>query len=315
MPIALRRHPDAADAEALHALYDGADLAAADAFRAAGATVIVPHAEHWSADDVEAIGATGMELYNFHANIDMDIREEFLGLPPDDAIANALIYYLDTRDPEPDLTITAFLEENGADLRIFDTLLGRGVRIAGILGNDVHQNSFPGEQSDGERGDSYRRLLRWMSNYFLVEERSPEGTLAALEAGRLYASFDAFGTPDGFDFRAEDECGGRVEMGGTATLDCAPVLRLQVPEVLDLDPDLPAPVIRAAILRVDADGREEVATGSAGEVAYTPDVPGVYRVVVTIVPEHYRGYFNGVDEDYVREFPWIYGNPVHIEAP
>src|SRR6185436_7422675 len=107
MPIALRRHPDAATAEALHDLYDEADLAAADAMRAAGGVVIVPHAEHWTADAIEAIQATGMELYNFHANIDRDIREQFLGLPADDAIAQVLIYTLDQGEPEPDLALTA----------------------------------------------------------------------------------------------------------------------------------------------------------------------------------------------------------------
>ena len=315
MPIALRHHPDAASAEELHDLYDRADLATADAMRAAGGVVVIPHAEHWNADDIEAIQATAMELYNFHANIDRDIREEFLGLPADDAIAAALIYALDQDHPEPDLTLTAFLAENEADLATFDTLHARGVRIAGVLGNDVHQNSFPGLQSDGERGDSYRRLLRWMSNYFLVEERSPEGVLEALAVGRLYAAFDALGTPDGFDFRAEDECTGRVEMGGTTTVECAPVLRLTVPTVQGLDPSLPDPVIRAAVLRVDGETREEVATGSAGEVAYTPETPGVFRAVVTITPEHYRPYYNGADEAYVHEFPWVYGNPVHVEAP
>lgn len=315
MALALRHHPDAASPEELHDLYDRADLATADAMRAAGGVVVIPHAEHWTADDIEAIRPTGMELYNFHANVDREIREQFLGLPADDAIAAALIYALDQGHPEPDLTLTAFLQENGADLRLFDTLHARGVRIAGVLGNDVHQNSFPGLQSDGERGDSYRRLLRWMSNYFLVTERSPEGVLEALAAGRLYASFDALGTPEGFDFRAEDECTGRVEMGGTATLDCAPVLRLAVPAVQGLDPSLPDPVIRAVILRVDGETREEVATGSAGEVVFAPEQAGVFRAVVSITPEHYRPYYNGADEAYVHEFPWIYGNPVHVEAP
>ena len=315
MPVGLRSHLAAADADELSALYNGDDLVSADAMRAAGALVLINHAEHWNADHVEEIRATGMELYNFHANVDLEIREEWLGLPSGDALAEAIIYMLDQAHPEPDLALTAFLEENEPDLVLFDTLHARGVRIAGFLGNDVHQNSLPGLMADGERGDSYRRLLKWMSNYFLVTDRSPEAVLDALAAGRLYSSFDALGTPDGFDFRADDECDGRVEMGGTARLDCAPVLRLVVPTVHDLDPSMPAPVIACTILRVDAEGREEVATGPSGEVAYEPDQPGVFRPVVRITPEHLRPYYHGADADYVREFIWIYGNPIHVEAP
>lgn len=313
MPVALRQHVEAADIDERHAIYDGTDLAAVEAMRAAGALVLIPHAEHWSPDDIEAIQASGMELYNFHANVDLDIREQWLGLPSGDAIANALIYMLDQDEPEPDLALTAFLEENAPDLATFDALHARGVRIAGFLGNDVHQNSIPGLMADGERGDSYRRLLRWMSNYFLVTERSPEAVLDALAAGRLYAAFDAFGTPEGFDFRAEDDCAGRTEMGGTASLACAPVLRLTVPTVHGLDPSLPAPVIHAAILRVDADGREEVATGAAGEVTFEPAEPGIFRPVIRITPEHYRPYYHGAHDAYMREFIWIYGNPVHVD--
>ncbi|MBI2895955.1 MAG: hypothetical protein HYY06_20525 [Deltaproteobacteria bacterium] len=312
MPVVEREHPGVTGTQDLHDLMNASDLAAADAMRGTGALVLVPHAEHWTPERVVEIGATGIELYNFHANLDRDIREEYLGLPADDAIANVLIYALDQDHPEPDLAFTAFFAENGPDIDLFDTLLGRGVPITGLGGNDVHQNSAPGLLADGERGDSYRRLLRWLSNYLLVDELTADAALEAIAAARLYVAFDAFGTPAGFDFRAEDGCGDRTEMGGEVDLACEPALTLDVPSVHALDPSLPAPIVRASILRVGEGVREEVATAAGGQVVHVPAASGVYRAVVWITPEHYRPYFNGADAPYVREFPWVYSNAIRV---
>ena len=59
--------------------------------------------------------------------------------------------------------------------------------MIGTAGTDAHQNVLPILLRDGERGDSYRRMLRWFSNMVLVEsgEPTPATAQAALEAGRL----------------------------------------------------------------------------------------------------------------------------------
>ena len=49
-------------------------------------------------------------------------------------------------------------------------LLGQGRRLFGTAGTDAHQNSLPIEFRDGERGDSYRRMMSWFSNVALVSD-------------------------------------------------------------------------------------------------------------------------------------------------
>lgn len=88
--------------------------------------------------------------------------------------------------------------------------------VTGITGTDVHENSFPGIMRDGEGGDSYRRLMRWISNVTLISgDISPASVKAAVLAGRSYVAFEVLGVPSGFDFHAEGS-GDVVEMGGQA---------------------------------------------------------------------------------------------------
>ncbi len=50
------------------------------------------------------------------------------------------------------------------------------------VGTDAHENSFPIMLRDGERGDSYRRLLRWADSPERLIRCPAERTLAARAA-------------------------------------------------------------------------------------------------------------------------------------
>src|SRR5207248_2980616 len=149
---------------------------------------------------------------------------------------------------------------------------------------------------DGERLDSYRRLMIWFSNHLLVRPDA-DGTWddrhlkEALQHGRLYGAFEVFGYPVGFDYRAESPNATGVavhEMGEEVSIADGVELVAVAPRIERLDSSKPAPKITVRILRAIQDGWDEVATGE-GPVRFTPTKPGAYRAEVRMVPNHLKG--------------------------
>jgi hypothetical protein len=307
MPIMLDDHVPG-DVAMRHAIYNGDTRADADSMRAAGALVWIPHSEQRTVDHIRDIAPTGLEVYQLHANIDPDIRQDYLGLDSAGAI-QAVAEFADTADtgPEPDLALISFLSPNTPALDKWDALLGEGVRLVGTGGTDAHQNALPIILRDGERGDSYRRMLRWFSNVVLVgDPGDPAAIEAAIAAGRVFVAFEMFGTPVGFDVVAgAAELGDEVGVGGT--------IDVTLPAVYQLDPALPAPEIRGRIVRVDATGRHEVAAGPGPTLSAPLDQIGAYRVEVSIVPRHLGPYLGHLGTALVdAEYVWIYASPIYV---
>ena len=127
---------------------------------------------------LRALAPDGIEVYNLHANIDPDIRADYLGL---DAVAarSPRRSSSPTRNPghpEPDLAMLAFLSPNQP--AIDDVGRRCSARAAGspvTAGSDAHENAIPIPLADGERGDSYRRVLRWFGNIVLVADPRDPG--------------------------------------------------------------------------------------------------------------------------------------------
>jgi hypothetical protein len=312
MSLGLERHLPG-DPATREALYDGDDEATVQAMRDAGALVAIPHTESRPIEYLRAMPYDGMEIYNLHAAIDPDIREVDLGLDPYAAAAGILPFTAtDDADAQPDLAFLGFFEDLPRYAEIWDTLLLER-RVTGVAGTDVHQNTFPGPLRDGERGDSYRRLMRWFSNVALVEGPDLEiaSLKAALREGRSYVAFEILGVPAGFDFHAEAD-GTAVEMGGTAPAG-AP-LRVRAPSVLDLDPAVEPPEITMRLLRVTEGGTEVVAEAESGAaIDVDAAAPGPHRVEVRIVPRHLRPYLGPAPDTYMKSYPWVISNPIYVE--
>lgn len=315
MPIMLDRHVDG-DAPARHDTYNADTPEAVAAMRAAGATIWIPHTEGRTTEELVALQPDGIEIYQLHANIDPDIREELLGLDRSGAIT-AVVQFADTGDLqlEPDLALLSFVEPNAPSLARWDDLLGLGLHVAGSGGTDAHQNALPIVLRDGERGDSYRRMLRWFANIALAtDRRDPVAIEEAVRRGRSFVAFELMGTPVGFDVHASCDGDAIAELGDTVAPTAGCTLHVTVPTIHELSPMLPAPVIAARVLRVTASGATEVATsdGEAMEVAL--DVAGAYRVEVEIEPRHLAPYLGRLDPAMAeRRVPWIYGNPIYVE--
>jgi hypothetical protein len=169
---------------------------------------------------------------------------------------------------------------------------------------------------DGERGDSYRRVMRWFSNVVLASDRSdPVAIEDALRAGRVFVAFELMGTPAGFDVHAENPGQDPVELGGTVSAAAGATLEVAVPAVLDLDPTLPSPTISARILHIPPGGEPTVVAEGAGPTLSAPlDAPGAYRVEIHIVPLHLSSYLGTLGPAYAEKtHPWIYASPIYVE--
>ena len=316
MPIMLDRHVDGTISER-HATYNADTPAAVTAFHDAGALVWIPHTEQRTTAELIPLAPDGVELYNLHANLDPDIRRDFLGLPPNGAIQSVIAFAEQSPDgPEPDLALLSFLEPSTPALTRWDELHAAGLRVTASAGTDAHENSLPIMLRDGERGDSYRRMMRWFSNVALTSTAGdPVAIEAAIAAGRMFVVFELLGTPLGFDFVATS--GARaIEMGDEVAATAGATLTLTVPTVAGLSPLLPGPTIRARILRIDSAGATEVATGAGPTLTVALDRPGAYRAEVRMVPHHLAPYLGTLGPAYSeRELPWVYANPIYVTAP
>ena len=310
MPIMLERHVPGTVAER-HDTYNADSLDAMNAFRTAGGLGWVAHTEQHDIAELRTVMPDGIELYNLHANIDPKIRGPYLNLDPDGAIT-AAIQFTDKQPghPEPDLALLSFLEINQPAIDRWNQLLADGRHIPATAGSDAHENAIPITMADDERGDSYRRVLRWFANVALVP---PGGDVkSSLAAGRVFVVFELMGTPDGFDVRA-DTAAGAVEIGGQLTVADHGTFTVEVPVVRGLDPSLPPPEITASIVFVDASGAHEVATGPGPELSAPMSAPGAYRAVITIIPHHLGPYLGNLGTDYAdAPKPWIYSSPIYV---
>ncbi|MDF1565909.1 MAG: hypothetical protein P1V51_22935 [Deltaproteobacteria bacterium] len=311
MPVALEGHvdPDPAERARIYGSTEPADLMR---LKAAGAVVLAQHTEDWSEDDLALKPFDGFEMYNLHANL-------FLNAGP------ALELILLAQDPEnfellphPEVVLALLFSEDPRYLDRWSGVLARGVQRVTTLATDAHRNSLPDLLQDGERMDSFRRMMRMFSNHLLIEPGTGGGfddrqLRDALRAGRLYGSFDYLGFPRGFDFHAR-EAGVVREMGASVVVGSE--LVVEPPRIQNLDPEAAEPELTLRLLRATAGGWVEVASAPAtgGTLRHTPSEPGAYRAEVRIRPFHLRGYLGDyehlLDE---QDFVWIYANPIYLE--
>lgn len=312
MPQGLRRHVEG-DAAARDALYNRRDDEAIAAMVATGAVLTLAHTEGETIDELTRLqdaGLVGLEAFNLHAMVDPNIREESLGLDSLSWLSDIADFTNPDGVAEPDLLFLAVVQEQAPSILAWDTLSAQGPTF-GFAGTDAHQNALPIVMRDGERGDSYRRMMRWFSNWLLLspqdatpgEAVSAKAVEDAQRAGRGYIVFEAFGTPADFDVALYDDAGARYEIGADAP---AGELVVRCPRLAALSPRGPTPPeISAVVLK---DGQPF----AAGCGAHSLADPGVYRVVFTITPLHLSPFLGEDPASHMREAVWIYANPHRV---
>lgn len=311
-PVGLTRHPVEGDAAAIEAGYKDISPAGLQRMRDADAVLTAIHMEGADRAHLAQMDLDALEIGNLHVLIEPGYREE-LGLSMEDAVVAFLAYVRQPdRHPAPDLVFMEFHDRMPLYHEIWDEILGTRF-VAGFAGNDAHRNVFPSPAGDGERPDSYRRMMKWYVNHLLVPERTPSAARTALRDGHAYIVFELFGSPVGFDFHVEGADGEQVGMGGTLdTGGDASTARIvaTVPEAL-LGDELNSPPVTLELYRVTSEGSQVIAQSDVGIDMEAPG-PGRYRLEVSMVPSHLAPYVVGY-EQMIRELPWIYSNPITIE--
>ncbi|HPQ71240.1 MAG TPA: hypothetical protein PKW95_19090 [bacterium] len=310
MPISLDRMPDGTPQERM-ALLGAKDEAAVQGMRALGATVFVNHAEQWTYEELAALPIEGIEVYNLHANIDPSIRRDYLGLPYLGFVWPLLNFLLPASESgHSDLILLTFLAENTPSLENWDRLLADR-RMVGLIATDAHRNSLPFPLWDGDRADSYRRMMRWFANYILVDDYDLPDIEEAIAGGRMYGAFQVFGEPIGFDFYAET--GKAVyEMGDEVALTASPIIHVTLPELYRIDPTWDTPEMTIRLIRAGAEGGTVVAEETDQDLTYTVTQAGAYRVEVSIVPGHLEPVLGNNADWFIHEYPLIYANPIYV---
>jgi len=280
------------------------------AMRAAGAVVAIAHTEGRSPawlSQVVSDGVSAVELVNLHASFDPSIRQDDLGLGATDWVARIAPFTAEDTALEPDLFVLAVLAHQSPSLERWDALLMAGHDVVATAGTDAHQNVFAIELADGERGDSYRRMLRWWTHHIRVEaDRAddPAALQEALAAGHFAVVAEVLGSPEGFDFWLETSAGAAVETGASGGEG---VLHVVCPTLAAGSPKgEEAPETRVTILR---DG----APWQTGCGDHPTDGAGVYRVQVELVPHHLRRFLADEAEEWMVPYPWIYSQAIRVQ--
>lgn len=302
MPVGLAHH--VAD----RGLYTEVSAEAIAAFVDADAVPLVAHTEDWTIEQLETLPLAGFEMFNLHANTLLNVAAAVQLLGKVTGGGEGL--------PHPDLAIMPLWTEDPRYLTSWGTVLAHGVRRVTTVGTDAHRNTFPQELPDGERVDSFRRMMMWFSNHVLVEVDGSgawddTSVKQALRARRLYAAFEYMGYPEGFDARIE--AGDAViEIGGEVALGEAPTIVAIAPTVRELDPEVTPPDITVHVLQAVEGGFTEVASGT-DEVEFVPTEAGAYRVEVRIVPRHLAGELGDYADLAEVARPWIYANAFYVD--
>jgi len=307
MPVGLKAHLPGT-AEERDQAYNEATPERVESLKGLGAVVLQAHTEQQPLEELRTLGLDGFEIYNLHANLAPDIREEWLGLDPF-GFSRSLAPFLALDGPSPDLAFLGFYLPSPPALLKFDTLLAEGQHLVGTAGTDSHQNVLPLAANDGERFDSFRRMMRWFSNHLLVREIIPSEARNALREGRLYAAMESLGTPVGFDYHAtasEDT----IEMGGEVSIAAGATLHLVRPTIYGVTDDVPMTLV---ILEAREGGAVEVASG-ADTLTFTPEHAGAYRAEVRFIPTHLAPYLGPEASAALLQTPvvWVYANPVYV---
>ena len=194
-----------------------------------------------------------------------------------------------------------------------------GITIPAVLKNLLLQGGNV-ILSDGDRVDSYLRLMRWLENRLLVKSVDLAELQDAVRNGRAYGVQTVFGDPHSFAFSGT-QGGNLLQMGDSASGSLT--LHLSVP-------DRPVPIpsgapfsttdalkaqVRAELLRIDGSGASVVqqVTALGGQLTTPVSQPGAYHVQIWITPRHLEGALGSSAALAQKEYLWVITNPIYVK--
>ncbi len=305
MPVGLERQVSN------RSLYGSGEAVALDGFHAIGAVTLVAHTEDWTVQQLIDMHLDGFEMFNLHRN----------ALKNGGVAADLLLNYVDKGLLDglmhPDLFLAAFNLDDDTYMTTWGTVLARGHHRVTTMGSDCHRNTFPQLLQDGERIDSYRRMMSAFSNHLLVKPKA-DGSWddlslkEALKGGRNYGVFEFLGYAEGFEFVAQEPTALK-EIGDTAVLANGVTLKATMPKVKNLDPAVEAPVLKLQLLKAREGGWDQVAVITEGTLEFPVTQPGAYRVEVRMIPRHLKNFAGTRRAFFTAERPWVMTSALYVE--
>jgi hypothetical protein len=281
----------------------------------ANALVVIPHTESRTVNQIEAVQPDAIEIYNIHANLDPKIRKQSLGLSEFGPIANLLTYLVDPyHQLTPDFAFFGFLYVSPIYAQRWGKLIADGYPVTALAGTDAHENLLSQTLNDGERVDSFRRIIKIVSNHLLVTNIDPDSIKTAIRRGRGWVVYEGFGTPTGMDFYAKTSTqvlgvGDSGRMGGEVSLVVPPVSLHPLSPRGSLSPD-----IQIEIKKVNSDGgTTTVASSNGSGLTFNTSTPGAYRAEVSIVPKHLKEFLDVFSKRALQKYTWIVTNHIFLE--
>jgi hypothetical protein len=287
------------------------------------ALIVVPHTESKTDAWIQGLRPDGIEIYNFHANFDPNIRRQYLD---DSAFSHLPILADFLLDPDqslsPDYLFLEFFKLYPVYLDRWNQSIAKGLQLLVVGGTDAHENVFKQKISDDERLDSYRRLTGFMSNWVRSPGSDYFSIKSALKQRQSFWVLEGLGTPSGFDFHAvtgivsdassDDSKNQIIEVGGAGE---------QVKEIVFVTPKFDVEnryvtqpkLIRSELHHIDQNAKETIVASVEGQgqtMIYKNPVAGTYRVHVWMKPTHLRPFVRANFAD--AEYPWIISNGIKV---
>ena len=301
MPLGLRKHIDGD--------YNGS-TEAVDAVLEQQAINWIAHTEQVSVETILLQSIEGIEIYQLHANLDPDIRREYLGVDPFGYVSFISPFFFPTSDmsdvPESDLAFLTFVLPNEPAIRVLEEA-GMQKALGISAGTDAHQNVFPNLAPDGERIDSYRRMMKWFNTRIVVDENaSPLDVHNALKQRKSWVVMEVFGTPKNFSMELHTETK-TLPMGSELSLEVGMILQTSIPTLTDTSPQGDIhPNFEGRLYHYNGEQRNLVHTWNEGELNWKIEMTGIYRVEIWIQPLHLQPYLGAYQEYAENWVPWIY---------
>lgn len=175
------------------------------------------------------------------------------------------------------------------------------------------------ELSDGDRLDSYVRVMRWLSNRVIVQDNSYESLMAALKQGRNYGVFTVFGEPEGFRLTASALDTGHAEIGESIA---GPVeLALQIPTATPITggaqfsaEEAANATLRILLKRSTAAGTTTVSDSVISEdTSFSLSEAGAYHVEIWVTPHHLDAALGSESQLADSEYLWLITNSIVVQ--
>lgn len=285
----------------------------------AEALVVIPHTESRSLETIRAVVPDAIEIYNVHANLDPKIRKQYLNESAFDPIPYLMSYLVDPySDLIPDFSFLTFVKVQSLYFEKWNALIAGGLRVTGVVGNDGHENLLSNPLTDGERLDSFRRILRMVNNHVYVANVSETEVKAALKSGRSSVVFEGLGSPTNYSFTAnrKDDASETARIGDSLNLNGGSAVLKATPPSLNADSTQGSvsPSIRMILLRINSDGSEtQVAEATDAPIELEVSRLGNYRLDVYIRPRHLSEFLAQFVKLADEEFRWIVTNPITLK--